>query len=77
MDIESHEEYWISGVRKDQRDRHWTGSGKISIDQDVVKDYLSIIGHEELDSRNYAVTNLDDDFKAVKDRIHELENRPL
>ena len=33
IDIETGEEYWISGVKKNGEDRHWAGSGKITIDR--------------------------------------------
>jgi len=28
FDVETGDNYWISGVKKDGRDRHWAGSGK-------------------------------------------------
>ncbi len=33
FDIETGEEYWVSGVKKNGQDRHYMGSGKIMIDQ--------------------------------------------
>ena len=77
MDFETSEEYWISGVKKDQQDRHWAGSGKVFIDKHVVSDYLSIIGRTELDPRRFQITALDNDFNLVKTRMHELENSKL
>lgn len=40
VDIESGEEYWISGVKKNGEDRHKYGSGMIHLDNSVVQDYL-------------------------------------
>src|ERR1043166_1549161 len=40
FDLETGEEYWVSGVKKDGTDRHWIGSGKISIERSAVQEYL-------------------------------------
>lgn len=50
-DVDTKDDYWISGVKKNGQDRHWAGSGKIMIDRNVVEDYLKITGEERLDSR--------------------------
>ena len=34
-DIETGEEYWISGVKRNGQDRHWAGSGKGSFPKTV------------------------------------------
>ena len=46
FDVETSEEYWISGVKKNGEDRHWTGSGNVEIDDDVKEEYLALIGNE-------------------------------
>ena len=33
VDIETGDEYWISGLKKKESNRHWDGHGKIMIDQ--------------------------------------------
>lgn len=43
-DIENGDEYWISGVKKNGRDRHWAGVGKIMIDRNVVDIYSESSG---------------------------------
>lgn len=43
FDVETGEEYWISGVKKNRQDRYWAGSGKVEIDEDVKEEYLQII----------------------------------
>lgn len=43
FDVDSGEEYWISGVKKDRSDRHWAGSGPVEIDDDVREEYLALI----------------------------------
>ena len=40
FDIDTGEEYWISGTKKDGTDRHWAGSGVIEIDDDVREEYF-------------------------------------
>lgn len=39
FDIETGDEYWISGPKRNGRDRHWAGSGRVEIDQDVIEEY--------------------------------------
>ena len=40
-DIETGEEYWVSGVKKKGEDRHWAGGGRILVDKDIVDEYLT------------------------------------
>ena len=42
VDVETGEEYWVSGVKKDGTDRHWAGSGPVSIDEDVQDEYARL-----------------------------------
>jgi hypothetical protein len=44
VDVDTGEEYWISGVKKNRQDRHWAGSGPVEIDPDVREEYLKLIG---------------------------------
>jgi hypothetical protein len=39
FDIESGEEYWISGPKKNGQDRHWAGSGPVEIDPEAAEEY--------------------------------------
>jgi hypothetical protein len=58
-DSETHDEYWISGVKKDGTDRHWAGSGKVAIEESAVREYLEITGASELDeTRLFIVPDL-------------------
>ena len=73
--IESGDEYWISGIKKDQQDRHWSGSGAIMIDESIVQEYLSIIGHSDLNPKKFKVIRF---IKGdVIDRIQRLENKKI
>lgn len=42
-EVESGDEYWISGVKKNGHDRHWAGSGPVEIDDDVRNEYLALL----------------------------------
>ena len=72
IDVETGEEYWISGVKKNGEDRHWAGSGKITIDRKVIDTYLSIIQENKLDESKYIVADIEDVFPV--ERIAALLN---
>ena len=55
IDVETGEEYWISGVKKDGNDRHWAGSGKIMVDKSILSDYLRIIDQSNLPKSRYEI----------------------
>ena len=73
FDIETGDEYWISGIKKKGQDRHWAGSGKIMIDEDVVNDYLNFRGFKELDLNTFQIINVNKNFD--KNRFKEIENQ--
>jgi len=72
-DIETREEYWISGVKKDGSDRHWSGHGKASIQRVAIKDYLEITGQRLVDSKRFDIVDIVEEYPI--ERINELENR--
>lgn len=74
-DLETGEEYWISGVKKNRQDRHWTGSGKVMIDKNCIDEYLRIIGKSNLDERHFEIVSLEP--SASSKEFHEVENRKL
>ena len=39
FDLHTGLEYWVSGPKQNGQDRHWAGSGKVWIDDDVVEEY--------------------------------------
>lgn len=73
FDIESGEEYWISGVKKDMTDRHRFGSGKIMVEERAVKEYLKIINKEMLDKSKFEIVTVVQEIPIA--RITELENQ--
>src|SRR6266487_1118929 len=48
-DIETGEEYWVSGVKKTGLDRHWAGGGVVLIEASAVDEDLVHTGAAELD----------------------------
>lgn len=42
-DVETGEQYWISGVKKNREDRHWAGGGPVVIDEDVRAEYERLV----------------------------------
>ncbi|MDR2916348.1 MAG: hypothetical protein LBV74_16230 [Tannerella sp.] len=72
-DIETGEEYWISGVKKDMGDRHIYGHGKIFIEKRILNDYLKIINKTNLNEPNYVLCEVEEDLPI--DRINEIENQ--
>ena len=72
IDVESGDEYWISGVKKDGTDRHWAGKGKIIIDEKIIHDYLKITGETEINRTKFIVKYIEDVFPI--ERINKLLN---
>lgn len=72
FDVESGEEFWISGVKKNGEDRHWAGSGKVLVEAAAVAEYLSLRNLQVLDRKHYEVTEsiVETDIAKFK----ELEN---
>ena len=73
VDIESGEEYWISGVKKNGADRHKYGSGKIHIDKSVIDDYLKIIGQSTLPKNKFILVEINN--VPNKELSRTIENK--
>ncbi len=73
FDVESGEEFWISGVKKNGEDRHWAGSGYVLVEAAAVTEYLALRNIEALDRSRYEVTKsiIQTDIAKLK----EIENR--
>ena len=72
FDLESGDEYWISGVKKDMSDRHKFGGGKIYVEKRILSKYLQTIGKTELPKADYELTEVETE-KPIE-RINVLEN---
>ncbi|WP_070138638.1 hypothetical protein [Crocinitomix algicola] len=72
FDIETGEEYWISGIKKNGQDRHWAGGGKVLIEESIIDDYLHLVDFSILDKNHFEVVNINRDFD--KSRFDKIEN---
>ncbi len=75
FDIETNEQYWFSGIKKNQKNRHWAGSGKIMIEEDIIDQYLELIGKDKFEMNNY--TKIKPNRPDIINKIYEIENRLL
>jgi len=75
IDIESREAFWVSGVKRNGRDRHWAGGGVVLVERGAVADYLNVIGATSLDSSRHRVT--DDIVATDVSKFVRLENERL
>jgi hypothetical protein len=73
-DLETGEIYWVSGVKKNEENRHWAGNGKIMVDKEIVDQYLQIIGKQVLDTKIYELVEID---KTDKHRFNQIENENI
>lgn len=71
-DLETKEEYWVSGLKKDGMDRRWAGSGKVKVAADALAEYLAVVGRDRLDESQFELCHdlVDTDIQAYR----ELEN---
>ena len=74
FDIESGEEYWVSGVKKNGEDRHKYGGGKVMLDKNCIEEYLKFINAENVDERKYILVEV---AKTDKSKFNEIENSEL
>lgn len=73
FDIETGDEYWISGVKKNQNDRHKFGGGKIFVEKRILNEYLKIINTQSLNSKLYEIIEIDEEISISK--FNEIENQ--
>lgn len=72
VDMETAESFWISGVKKNGKDRHWAGSGKVLIEAAAVTEYLKTIKTKSLDKSRYEVT--DSILQTDVERLSRMAN---
>ena len=72
IDVENGDRYWITGLKKDESNRHWAGHGKITIDRRAVEEYLALVGEKELPSSLFEVADMEDKFPV--ERANRLLN---
>ncbi len=72
IDLESRDEYWISGVKRKGSNRHWAGSGKVMIEETAVSEYLALTRADSLDAARFVVIAPLPETDI--DRLHKAEN---
>lgn len=72
VDVENGDEYWITGVKKRESNRHWDGHGVIWIDQRAVKEFLTLTGEDKLPN-GYEAIHMEDEYPV--ERIRGLLNQ--
>ena len=72
-DIESNDEYWISGVKKNGQDRHWAGAGKVMIDRTIIQEYLKLVDFDIIDDNHFELVDI---ISTDKQKFKEIENEP-
>ncbi len=72
-DLKTGEIYWISGVKRNEQDRHWTENGKIQIDKEAVDEYLKLVDLENLDLRKFELV----DIVKTDKRFIEMEKETI
>lgn len=73
VDVETGEEYWISSVKKNGTNRYWAGHGKIQLARNVLEEFLSITGRNNLDSKQFVVVDIPEAYPV--DRVNRILNR--
>jgi hypothetical protein len=73
-DVETKENYWISGVKKNGEDRHRFGKGKIMIDKTIVDEYLSLVDFDELKSNKFELVEIE---KTDIQKFNKLVNEKI
>lgn len=74
FDIETGEEYWVSGVKKNGQDRHWAGGGKVMIEHDSIEDYLKLVDFGTVDEKFFDIVDIP---RTDKSRFNDIENSPI
>jgi hypothetical protein len=44
IDVDTGEEFWVCGVKKNRQDRHLAGTERVEIDPDAIDEYNRIVG---------------------------------
>ena len=75
IDVATGDEYWISNVKKNGADRHWSGSGVVKIERAAVEEYLNSVTATAVDALKHEIT--DDIVATDVDAQHRKENKKL
>lgn len=71
--LETGDEYWVSGAKKNGQDRHWAGGGSVMIDSRIAEEYRKFLNVSELDPGIHpVVTDIQDTDPA---KFVDIENQ--
>ena len=70
-DLASGNEYWISGIKKNEQNRHKNSSGIIGVEDEIVNQYLKYIGRKNLEKSLYKIVEV---LKTDRNKFIEIEN---
>lgn len=73
-DLETGNESWVSGIKKEGTDRHRAGGGKIMMDRNVVDQYLNQVNMSVLNTKRFELIDIQ---KTDKQRFADIENKKL
>ena len=73
-DLETGDEYWISGIKKNGQDRHWAGGGKVMVDKEIADEYLELVNFSILDEQNFELVDIE---PTDKQKFAEIENQKI
>ncbi|MEN7551588.1 hypothetical protein AAG747_26980 [Rapidithrix thailandica] len=71
--METHEEYWVSGVKRNGQNIHWAGHGKVQIDKEIINEYLESVDISGLIPKYFEVVQVDKHVNTL--RFDEIENK--
>ncbi|MBL4617489.1 MAG: hypothetical protein JKY46_07305 [Robiginitomaculum sp.] len=73
-ELQTGDEYWVSGIKKNNQDRHLCGGGPIIIDDLAIGQYLNETGSSQLPKNMSPGTLISSE---INPKHHALENKPL
>lgn len=73
IDIETGEEYWISGVKRAGSNRHWAGNGKIQLDRKLENEYLRITNQTKIDQSKIMLVDIPEEYpvERIKEKLNQ------
>ncbi|WP_228452050.1 hypothetical protein [Chryseobacterium sp. G0186] len=74
FDIETGEEYWVSGIKKNGHNRHQFGSGKIMLEKNSVDEYLKLVDFNYIDKNYFEIVEC---ISTDKNKFNKIENREV
>ncbi len=71
--LETGNEYWVSGAKKNGQDRHWAGGGPVMVDSRIAEEYRQFLNVRELDPSAHPIASDIQETDVTK--FTEMENQ--